>query len=127
MATWEDVAQALGRPLSEVGAEEQAQIEHWLTGVELLITARLGSVASLDQSAVRYVEAEAVAQKRRRFGDPSGMTSVTVTADDGSVTRRYEQSPITMSDITDEWWRLLRPSPRQRSVRLVAYGQDGSR
>jgi hypothetical protein len=102
VATYEDVAVALGRPISDPA--EQSQIEWWLTGVEMFITARLGDVAELDQDVVRYVEVEAVAAKVRRHGTLE--SSITVAVDDGSVTRRYENS-ITSGDISDEWWNLL--------------------
>lgn len=99
-----DVEQPLGRPLASDA--ETAQVNWWLDGMELLIVNKLGPVANLDQVAVRYVEAEAVAEKVRRHGRTE--TSITATVDDGSVTRRWE-APITADDITDEWWDLLTP------------------
>lgn len=105
VATYEDVAVALGRPISTEA--EQAQVEWWLNGVELFIVARLGVVADLDENAVRYVEVEAVAAKVRR-ASTDGASSITVNVDDGGVTRRYE-NPVSVDDITDEWWSLLDP------------------
>ncbi len=105
VATYEDVGVALGRSITETA--EQAQIDHWLTGVELAIVAKLGPVAGLDAETVKYVEAEAVAEKFRRRGRAE--SSVTVSVDDGSVTRRYDQ-PAGAQDITDEWWSLLTPA-----------------
>lgn len=104
VATFEDVGVALGRSISN--ADEIARIEWWLDGVELFITARLGDVAELDQTIVRYVEAEAVAAKVNRAGRTE--SSVTVSVDDGTVTRRYES--VTADDVTDAWWNLLDPS-----------------
>jgi hypothetical protein len=104
VATYEDVAVALGRPISTEA--EQAQVEWWLSGVELFIVARLGPVAELDQDAVRYVEVEAVVAKINRAGREE--SSITVAVDDGNVTRRYENA-VTAGDITDEWWNLLDP------------------
>ena len=104
VATYEDVAVALGRPISTEA--EQGQVGWWLNGVELFITARLGNVADLPEAVVKYVEVEAVVAKIQRGGRTE--SSITVTADDGSVTRRYE-NPVTASDITDEWWQLLDP------------------
>lgn len=104
VATYQDVEVPLGRPIST--AAEQAQVEWWLNGVELFIVARLGPVADLDQDTVKYVEAEAVAAKVRRQGTLE--SSVTVSVDDGSVTRRYENT-VTAGDITEDWWRLLDP------------------
>lgn len=104
-AMTEDVETALGRPAAS--SAELAQIEWWLSGVELLIGARLGDVSALDQDVLRYVEAEAVVAKIRR-GD-SRVTSETVSIDDGSMTRRFEAG-VQTSDISDEWWALLNPS-----------------
>jgi hypothetical protein len=104
VATYEDVAVALGRPISTTA--EQGQVTWWLNGVELFITARLGPVADLDETTVKYVEVEAVVAKIQRAGRSE--SSITVAVDDGSVTRRYENA-VTASDITDEWWNLLDP------------------
>lgn len=105
VATYEDVEVALGRLISTEA--EQAQVEWWLSGVELLIISKLGPVADLDQDVVKYVEVEAVAAKVRR-GATGDASSITVTVDDGGVTRRYE-NPVSADDITDEWWGLLDP------------------
>lgn len=104
VATAGDVSVAIGRSLT---AAEITQAEWWLTGIELVIRGRLGDLAALDQDVLLYVEAEAVAEKLRRAGRSE--SSITVSVDDGSVTRRYE-NPITSGDITDEWWNLLDPS-----------------
>lgn len=105
VATYADVGVALRRSITD--EQEQNQINWWLTGVEMLIRSRLGDVALLDQDAVKYVEVEAVAEKVRRHGTRE--SSITVSTDDGSVTRRYD-SPVTAGDITDAWWDLLSPS-----------------
>ena len=104
VATWQDVQVALGRPISTEA--EQGQVGWWLDGVELFITARLGDVADLPETVVKYVEVEAVLAKVQRAG--RNESSITVQVDDGSVTRRYENA-VTASDITDEWWQLLDP------------------
>lgn len=104
VATPNDVEIALGRPLT--GDAETSQVSWWLDGTELLIANRLGPVDNLDPTAVRYVEAEAVAAKVRRGGNTE--TSITATVDDGAVTRRWE-APVSDADITDEWWNLLTP------------------
>jgi hypothetical protein len=105
VATYTDVAVALGRPISDTA--EQAQVEWWLDGVELFITARLGDVTALDQTVLKYVEVEAVVAKIQRAG--RGESSITVSVDDGSVTRRYENA-VTAGDISDQWWNLLDPN-----------------
>lgn len=104
-ATVSDVAVALGRPISETA--EVAQVGWWIDGVELLIRARLGDPADLDQDVLKYVEVEAVVAKIQRNGTRE--SSITVAVDDGSVTRRYETG-VTAGDITDEWWNLLDPT-----------------
>lgn len=102
VATHEDVAVSIGRPISTPA--EQAQVEWWLDGAEMVISNQLGDVTLLSQPAVKYVEVEVVAAKVRRHGTLE--SSITVAVDDGSVTRRYE-SPVTDEDIRDEWWALL--------------------
>lgn len=104
VATYEDVAVALGRPISD-NSIERSQIEWWLEGIELFITTRLGPVTELNEAAVKYVEVEAVARKVQRGGRTE--TSLTVAVDDGSVTRRWD--PVMADDITDAWWELLSP------------------
>lgn len=104
LATYEDVEIALGRSISTDA--EQQQVEWWLTGVELFITARLGDVADLNADVAKYVEVEAVVAKINRAGRSE--SSVSVSVDDGTVTRRYENA-VSASDITDEWWQLLDP------------------
>lgn len=107
VATWQDVAVALGRPASDFNADQQAQITYWLNGVELLIKSRLGRVDALDQDVLKMVETEAVASRFRRLSD-GGASSITVAVDDGSVTRRYET--VSADEITDAWWNMLDPS-----------------
>lgn len=104
-ATYEDVGVALRRTISD--AAEQAQIEHWLTGAEMAIRSRLGDVTLLDQDVLTYVETEAVAEKVRRAGRDE--SSITVSVDDGTVTRRYETT-MTANDIGTELWSLLSPA-----------------
>lgn len=103
VATYEDVGVALRRTISDPA--EQAQIEWWLTGLEYVIRARLGDLSDLDQDVLQYVEVEAAVAKVNRAGRAE--SSVTVSVDDGSVTRRYD-SP-TAEDITDSLWSLLSP------------------
>ncbi|GAB2970261.1 hypothetical protein [Nocardioides montaniterrae] len=109
VATESDVETALGRPLL---AAEATQANWWLVGIELAIVHRLGDVSALNQDAVKYVEAEAVAEKLRRRG--TNESSITVAVDDGSVTRRFD-NPSSADDITDEWWSLLTPSGNAES------------
>jgi hypothetical protein len=121
VATYQDVAVALGRPITS--EDEQAQVDWWLTGIELIVTARLGDVSLLDQDLLKYVEVEAVVAKVGRAG--SLATSRTVSVDDGSVTTRYESS-VSASDIADDWWNLLNPDVAQSaySVRPTFEADD---
>lgn len=106
VATWQDVAVALGRPSTAFTADQQAQVGYWLDGVELLIRSRLGAIEALDSEVVRYVETEVVAEKARPFlATTDGATSVSVALDDGTVTRRYES--VRASDVTSELWGLF--------------------
>lgn len=114
VATYEDVSVALGRPISDT--DQQAQVEHWLTGIELVITQRLGDVSLLDQAALLFVESEAVASMVRQSGTPE--SSITVSVDDGSVTRRFDGDSADYTDfITTVWWGMLgRVRPRATSM-----------
>ena len=105
VATYTDVGVALRRTISD--SAEQAQIEHWLTGAEMAIQSRLGDVTLLDQAVLKYVETEAVAEKVRRAGRDE--ESITVSVDDGSVTRRYATG-MSVDDIAGDMWSLLSPA-----------------
>lgn len=113
VASADDVAVTLGRSLTSA---EEEQVEWWLTGLELVLTNRLGDLTALDQAALAFVEVEVIAQKVRRAGTLE--SSITVSVDDGSVTRRYD-NPVADGDITAEWWALLGYRPtKARSMRL---------
>ena len=98
-ATSQDVAVAIGRPISS--SDELAQVDYWLDSAELLISARLGDVTLLDQSVLRYVETEAVAV---RMQNPNGYQSESI--DD--YTYRYG-STSNRIEILDIWWHMLDP------------------
>lgn len=102
VATYQDVAVALGRSLSD---PEIAQVNYWLDGAEMMISARLGDVTVLDQSALAYVETEAVAARvSNPTPDPGGSEQI----DD--YVRRWGPSPFRGISILDEWWSLLAPN-----------------
>ena len=105
VATYDDVAVALGRAISD--SDEQNQVEYWLDGIELIIGSRLGDVSELDQDVLKYVETEAVVARINRNA-AAGTSSITVAVDDSSVTRRFEG--VSAADITDDWYRLLDPA-----------------
>jgi len=102
VATYADVEVSLGRSISI--QSERLQVEWWLQGIEHIIAGRLGDVSALDQDVLKYVEVEAAVAKVNRNG--RGESSVTVSVDDGTVTRRYENQ-VSAGDITDAWWHLL--------------------
>jgi hypothetical protein len=106
IASSDDVAVPLGRPISSTGdPSEEDQVNYWLDNIELLIRARLGDLTLLDQDVLRYVEVEAVAEKVRRNGRTE--SSITVHVDDAQVTRTY--ASVSASDILEDWWKLLDP------------------
>lgn len=113
IATYTDVGVALRRTISD--SAEQAQIEHWLTGAEMAVRSRLGDPALLDQDVLKYVEAEAVAEKVRRAGRDE--ESITVSVDDGSVTRRYATG-MSVDDIAGDLWSLLSPARSSSSYTI---------
>lgn len=92
------VETSLGRTLS---AAERAQVEQWIGDAELLIGARLGDLALLDQDVLAYVVREAVVARMR---NPEGFQSETI--DDYTYRHGAESRRVT---ILDEWWRLLDP------------------
>ena len=99
VATYEDVAVALGRPITD--PTEQAQVNWWLSSAELQIKSRLGDLTLLDQDVLKYVEVEAVAAKAQ---NPDGAVSETV--DDYTYRLPAESRRVT---ILDEWWQMLDP------------------
>lgn len=104
--TPEMIAVALGRPAPADGTPEYEQWAMWISDAYMLIAARLGDLAALDQAKLDYVVREAVVAQVRR---PDDATQVSVAIDDGSVSRTYRTSSGRVT-IRDEWWDLLSPS-----------------
>lgn len=100
VATYEDVAVAAGRPISDPA--EIARVDYWLAAAEMQIAARLGDVTLLSPTALRYVEAEAVSM---RLSNPDGYQYEAI--DDYRYGRPAESRRVT---IIDEWWALLSPT-----------------
>lgn len=117
LATWQDVAVALGRPSDSLTPEQQGQITYWLNGVELHLKARLGPIADLDPDAVKYVEIEIAAAKARPLLAGGGASSISVAVDDGTVTRRYDT--VNAADITDDLWSLFGPAVNATSYTIA--------
>lgn len=101
-----DIAIALGRETPADGSLEEQQWQMWINDALLLIEARLGNPADLNQANLDYVVREAVVAQIRR---PDDATSVEVGVDDGRVTRRYTTARGRVF-IRDEWWQLLDPA-----------------
>lgn len=99
VATFEDVAVAIGRPITDTA--EQARVSYWLDAAEIQIKARFADLAALDQAVLRFVETEAVAA---RMVNPEGYQSESI--DDYTYRYGAETRQVV---IRDEWWRLLDP------------------
>jgi hypothetical protein len=114
-ATPADVEVELGRPASS--ATETAQWEAWLDRVERAIVRRftqatlvLADQIALDDPTLQDVVDVEVAAVIRKIQNPQwGLTSVTRSVDDASVTERNENGqsgdPLLLTD--DEWFALL--------------------
>jgi hypothetical protein len=100
-----DIAVELGRTAPTQTSTEYAQWELWIADALMLISARLGDLAALDQGRLAYVVRQAVTAHVRR---PDDATQVAVAVDDGSVSRTYRSSRGRV-EIIDDWWALLSP------------------
>lgn len=115
--TVDQVRVSVGRTLTDV---EKAQAELWLTDALGLITARATregtTIDALDQASLDMVMREAVAARIKK---PDDATQVSVSVDDGQMSRTYK-SATGQIQIRDEWWELLFPSSAGEafSVRL---------
>lgn len=103
--TPEMIAVALGRTAPDSDSTEFAQWSMWIEDALMLVEARLGDPAALDQAKLDYVVREAVAAHVRH---PDDATQVTVSVDDASSSRQYRTSYGRVR-ILDEWWNLLSP------------------
>lgn len=101
--TAETIATALGR--ATFTAEEETQWEMWIADALLLIEARLGDPAELDQNRLDYVVREAVLAHIRH---PDDATQVSVALGDASESRTYKSGRGRVT-ILQEWWELLAP------------------
>jgi len=104
--TPEMIAVALGVAAPASDSTQYAQWSMWIEDALMLIEARLGDPALLDQAKLDYVVREAVASLARR---PDDATQVSVSVDDGSVSRTYRSGTGRVT-ILDEWWLLLAPA-----------------
>jgi hypothetical protein len=111
-----DVAVELGRPASS--AAETAQWQAWLDRVERAIGRgfRRAGLVLADQIAlgdptVEDVTDVEVARVVDRINNPTKVTSVTRSVDDGSITTRNDNAGDTDPlDLTDSDWQSLLPN-----------------
>lgn len=116
--TIETIAVALGRTAPAAGAPEELQWEMWIGDALMLIEARLGDPALLNQAVLDYVVREAVVSHVRK---PDDATQVAVSVDDGSVSRTYRSSKGRVS-IIDDWWEMLSPTATAGAFSFRPYG-----
>lgn len=112
--TADNIATALMRSAPADGSAEALQWAMWITDARLLIAARLGDIYALNQTVLDYVVREAVVAQVRR---PDDATQVSVSVDDGNVSRQYRTGHGRVT-ILDEWWDLL--SPRESGAFSVS-------
>lgn len=97
------IATALGRAAES--DEEEAQWSMWIDDALLLIEARLGDPAELDQAKLDYVVREAVVAHVK---NPDDATQVSVSVGDASTQKSYRSSKGRVT-IIEEWWAMLSP------------------
>lgn len=114
--TAEDIQVALGR--ASITAEEAVQWDMWIGDARLLIEARLGDPAELDQAKLDYVIREAVVAHIR---NPDDVTQVSKTVGDVSESKSYRSGKGRVT-ILDEWWDLLAPDKRQSAFVVDVLG-----
>lgn len=112
------IAVALGRATSSITDTEQASWTLWIADALLLIEARLGDPAELDQAKLDYVVREAVVAHVRH---PDNATQVSVSIDDGTSSRTYKSATGRVT-IIDEWWDLLAPAQATGAFTIDTYG-----
>ena len=98
------IATALGQATPTGPTAGQWQM--WIDDALMLIQARVDSITptpTVDQARLDYVIREAVVAQVRR---PDDSTQVTVSVDDGSVSKTYRSGAGRVS-ILDDWWNLL--------------------
>lgn len=104
--TWQNVQTATGRTLTST---EQAQATMWIQDARTIISNRAvreqTTLDQLDQPTLDLVVREAVTARIKR---PDGAKQVSISVDDGQVSRTYETATGQI-EITDTWWDLLFP------------------
>lgn len=110
-----NIATALGRAAHS--ESEMSQWEMWISDARLLIAARLGDLAELDQAKLDYVVREAVVAHVRH---PDDATQVSVSVDDATASRTYRSSKGRVT-ILEEWWALLSPADDGAAFTIDTY------
>ena len=105
----DDIAVALGQGAPAPGSVQYRQWSMWIDDALMLIDIRAGelAVATIDQARIDYVVREAVVSHQRH---PEDSTQVSVSVDDGSVSKSY-RSGAGRVRISDDWWALLGLTP----------------
>ena len=123
--TVEAVAVELGRPhLTDI---ETDQLEQWIARAENLIRARIPDIderTAIDPTLYAVVADVVAAAVARVARNPEGLRQVTVSVDDGTVSKTRDS---VLSDgqlrITDAEWALLLPAP-SFTLRRTGSGPD---
>lgn len=115
----DSIAVELGRTAPLSGSPEHAQWELWISDAQMLISARLGDLAELDQAKLDYVVRQAVAAHVRK---PDDATQVSTSVDDASVSKTYRSSRGRVT-ILDEWWDLLAPAKSSGAFSFSPYSE----
>lgn len=117
-----DIAVELGRTVPSSDSTEYAQWELWIADALMLISARLGVLADLDQDRLNYVVRQAVSAHVKR---PDDATQVAVSVDDGSVSRTFRTARGRV-EIIDDWWALLAPADTSARAFSIRPSRSGS-
>jgi hypothetical protein len=112
------IAVALGRPT--ISESDEAQWSLWIADALMLIEARLGDPAELDQTKLDYVVREAVIAHIRR---PDDVTQVTQSVDGQSLSKTYRTGRGRVT-ILDEWWDLLSPPTTGKAFEIDTMPAD---
>ena len=119
VATVDEVATSLGRPITEQA--EVDQVQQWLADAEMQIRLRLGDVQLLDPEVVAYVEREAVVLKVR---NPDGKQNERIDDYSYGLSEAQARGQVL---ILDEWWDMLTPDASTAAFSIRPFGEPGYR
>lgn len=100
------IAVALGQAAPDSGSITEQRYYMWIQDAVMLIERRRDSIDEtlvLDQAVLDYVIREAVTTHAQR---PDDATQVSVSLDDGSMSKTYRSAKGRVT-ILDDWWSLL--------------------